>query len=275
MQLGIFAKVFQGGDVDAVLDAVVEHGFEVVHFNMACAGLESMPEEISEEVASKVRNSLVNHRLAWCGLSATFNTTHPGRTEREKGIRRFKALAGKARYMGTDFLSLCTGTRNTRSMWKHHPENGTEEAWGDLVETMALLLEIAGEFDLRLGIEPEINNVVDSPERALRLLNELDSPRLRVIMDPANIFRFEDIPRMNGVLKNAFGLLGPYISIAHAKDVICENPLRYGAAGTGVLDYSLYIELLRESGYAGPLVLHSLSEQEVPASRKYLKSLLR
>ncbi len=276
MRLGIFTKTFQQKkkDLDGILDAVREHGFETVQFNMACAGLESMPEEIPEDLAGKVRSSLENHQLALCGISATFNVIHPDRTEREKGVRRLKVLAGKARDIGSDFLSLCTGTRNTESIWKHHPENRSRKAWLDLLEIMSRLLEIAEEFDLRLGIEPEINNVVDSPEKALQLLKEMGSRRLRIIMDPANIFHLENLPRMDDLLKNAFELLSPYISLAHAKDVSRENPPCYGAAGTGVLNYSLYIKLLREIGYDGPLVLHSLSEQEVSISMKYVQSFL-
>lgn len=79
---------------------------------------------------------------------------------------------------------------------------------------------------------------------------------------------------MDDILKNAFDILGPYISLAHAKDVSYKNPPHYGAAGTGVLNYSLYIKLLREIGYAGPLILHGLSEQEVPVSVSYVKSFL-
>jgi len=275
VQLGIFAKIFQRDDLDSVLDAVMNHGFATVQFNMACAGLESMPDEISDNVAAKIQTSLEGRRIAVCGLSATFNTVHPDRMEREQGIRKFKVLASKAKDMGTNFLSLCTGTRNTESMWKYDPQNRSPEAWRDLLETISRLLEIAEEFDLYLGIEPEINNVVDSPEKALQLLQEMRAQRLRIIMDPANIFHSEDLKRMDDLLKKAFDLLGPYISLAHAKDVTQENPPRYVAAGSGILNYPLYIKLLYQTGYNGPIVLHSLSEQEVSASACYVQSLLK
>jgi sugar phosphate isomerase/epimerase len=147
-------------------------------------------------------------------------------------------------------------------------------AWSDLVETLLQCISIAEEFDLRLGIEPEINNVIDSPQKARMLLDEMQSPRLAIVMDPANIFRFQDLPQMDAMLIKSFELLAPYITLAHCKDVSDENPPIFGAAGTGVLNYALYIQLLREMDYQGPLILHSLSEQQVPASVEYVRSFL-
>ena len=209
-----------------------------------------------------------------CGLSATFNTIHPDQAERTKGIDRFRVLAAKAGGMGTDMLTLCTGTRSTRSMWEYHPDNSSRQAYRDLVDTILDLLAIADEYDLRLGIEPEIHNVIDSAEKASRLLSDIGSPRLRIIMDPANLLRYEDLPRMDDVLRAAFDILGNRISLAHAKDLSNEDPPRYGPAGTGCLNYQLYIRLLHQIGYEGPLVLHSLSEQQTPAALRYLKTIL-
>lgn len=274
MELGIFAKTYPRSSLDDVLDAVVADGFTTVQFNMACAGLESMPLEIDEQTVVGIRESLDSHKLHICALSATFNTIHPDLHERARGIQSFKVLAESARSMGTDLLTLCTGTRNLDSKWKYHPDNGTPEAWVDLVDTMSQLIDTAEEYNLRLGIEPEINNVIDSPEKARRLLDEMKCPRLVIIMDPANIFRYRDLPQMDLILKRSFDVLEPFIALAHCKDVSNVDPPIYSAAGTGVLNYALYIKLLREINYRGPLIFHSLSEQQIPASVDYVTSFL-
>jgi hypothetical protein len=38
-----------------------------------------------------------------------------------------------------------------------------------------------------------------------------------------------------------------------------------------MLNYALYLDLLRQSGYDGALVMHSLEEAEVPASAAYVR----
>jgi sugar phosphate isomerase/epimerase len=274
MELGIFARTYQRDTLDGVLDAVVADGFSTVQFNMSCAGLDSMPSKVEDQAVVQIRKSMQNHNLHMCALSATFNMIHPDLEKRRRGIQRFKVLASRAGSIGTDLLTLCTGTRDRQSMWRHHPDNATPGAWSDLVDTLLQCISIADEFDLRLGIEPEINNVIDSPQKARTLLDEMQCSRLAIVMDPANIFHFQDLPEMDAMLIKSFELLEPYITIAHCKDVSDEDPPIFGAAGTGVLNYALYIQLLRQMDYQGPLILHSLSEQQVPASVEYVRSFL-
>jgi len=274
VELGIFAKTYQRDRLDDILDAVVADGFSVVQFNMACAGLDSMPAQIELHTVEEIREGLRKRGLKMCALSATFNMIHPNLSKREGGVQRFAILAKSAKLLGTDLLTLCTGTRDPTSMWKYHPDNTTPQAWQDLTETLSKCITIAEEYDLRLGIEPEIHNVIDGPQRAKQLLEEMQCPRLVIVMDPANIFRFRDLPQMDTVLRKSFDLLGSFIALAHCKDVSDDDPPIYGAAGTGVLNYRLYIDLLRQTEYQGPLVFHSLSEQQVPTSVEYVMSFL-
>ena len=73
-------------------------------------------------------------------------------------------------------------------MWRAHPDNNTPEAWRDLVESMKQALAVAEEYDVVLALEPEVANVIDSAQKARRLLDEMQSPYLKVCMDGANIF---------------------------------------------------------------------------------------
>ena len=57
--------------------------------------------------------------------------------------------------------------------------------------------------------------------------------------------------------------------LAHAKDVREDGAIV--AADQGGLDYALYVELLREFGYAGPLVMHGLAERDVPAVARFVR----
>ena len=70
-----------------------------------------------------------------------------------------------------------------------------------------------------MGMEPEVSNVVDSAQKARRLMDEMGSSRLKVIMDGANLFHTGELPRMREVLNEAFALLGSDLTLAHAKDL--------------------------------------------------------
>lgn len=271
MRIGIFAKTFARPSVESVLDAVRAQGLDCVQFNMACAGLPSMPDSIDPALADRIGHAAAARGISMAALSGTFNMIHPDRKKREEGLRRLAVIAASCRRMGTSLITLCTGTRDPEDMWKRHPENASAEAWNDLRTSLATAVRIAEECDVRLGIEPEVANVVDSARQARRLLDEVKSPRLRIVLDAANLFPQGALPRMRRILEEAVELLGPEIEIAHAKDLSHDGEAGSEAAGHGRLDYALYLSLLKAQGFAGPLILHGLTEAQAPGCVAFLR----
>lgn len=276
MRPGIFAKVFSRPSPEKVFDALASYDLLETQFNMSVTGLSSMPDEIDPALVDRVREAAVARGITLAAVSGTFNMIHPDPEVRWDGLRRLGVLAGACARLGTSTLTLCTGTRDPENMWRRHPENTTPEAWRDLLGAMQEALETAEEYDVTLAFEPEANNVVDSAEKGRHLLDEMRSPRLKVVMDAANLFDAEDparrISRSTEVLGEAFDLLGEDIVLAHAKDVRASGEVL--AAGEGDLDYDLYLKHLGEVGYCGPIVMHSLAEVEVSRSLAFLKEQL-
>lgn len=274
MQIGIFAKTFARPTLAETLDAVASHGIGVVQFNMACAGLPSMPERIAPALAAEIRQALAVRRIEMAALSGTFNMIHPDPERRRDGMARLRALAAACGELGTSIITLSTGTRDAENMWRRHPANDAPDAWRDLLVAMAEALTIAEEYRVTLAFEPEVSNVVDSAAKGRRLLDELRSPLLKVVMDGANLFHAGELPRMREILDEAFALLGGDIVLAHAKDLSRDGGAGQEAAGTGLLDYERYLELLRGVGFRGPLILHSLAEEQVARSVAFLRAKL-
>ncbi|MCB0182686.1 MAG: sugar phosphate isomerase/epimerase, partial [Caldilineaceae bacterium] len=133
-------------------------------------------------------------------------------------------------------------------------------------------LAIADEHGVTLAFEPEVNNVIDSPQRARRIIDELGSPRLKVVIDGANIFHQGELPHMTRILTEAIDLLGKDIVLAHAKDLDHDGDAGHLAAGTGLLDWELYLRLLRDSGYDGAIILHGLTEAQAPGCVAFLRT---
>jgi sugar phosphate isomerase/epimerase len=274
MDIGIFSKTFARPTLGAVLDAVAEHGVHAVQFNLSCAGVEEIPDVIAPTLAATIRQEMAARGITMSAISGTFNMIHPDMAERQAGLRRLRTLAAACESLGTSVITLCTGTRNTESMWRSHPDNGSEDAWRDLVVSMHETAAIAEEYGVTMAFEPEVSNVIDSAQRARRLLDEIGSPYLKVVMDGANIFHQGELPHMTAILTEAFDLLGNDIALAHAKDLTEDGHAGNAAAGTGLLDYDLYVRLLHESGYKGALVLHGLSEAQTPGCIEFLRARL-
>ncbi len=271
MQIGIMAGTFVRPTLEETLDAVVSHGIHCVQFSLTCAGAFDMPEHIDAGLCDKIRREMDVRKITMAAISGTFNMIHPDVQKRQDGLRRLRELASACDKLGTPVISLCTGTRAPESMWRRHPDNDSPEAWEDLVACMRQALQIAEENGVILAFEPEVSNVVDSAGKGRRLLDQMQSPCLKVVIDPANIFHKGELPRMREILDEAFVLLGEDIVIAHAKDLDRDGDAGHKAAGEGLLDYAQYLSLLNTVGFDVPLILHGLGEEQVDECVAFLR----
>ena|SRR5579859_2151036 len=265
-------------DIEGVAAAIAKHGLSAVQLNLESAGLPPLPSTFDPALCRRIRAAFDDRDLVISGLSGTFNVIDPDSAKVRDHVARFDVLARWCRELGCNVITACTGTRHPASMWRFHPENALPESWRAMVETMRQITTIAEASDVTIAFEPEVVNVVDTAAKARRLIEEVGSDHLRVVMDPANYFHPPMLVHMDEVLDAVFEQVGAFIALGHAKDVRgpdiggteCVRP----AAGTGMLDYTRYMRLLRASGFDGGLIMHSLSELEVAASAAYVRRFL-
>ena len=272
MQLGIFAKTFSGSVPLTVLSAVKVAGYDVTQFNIACAGLPAMPDEISADTLAAIRAAVAETGVAITALSGTYNIIHPDKAVRETGLRRLGVMLEAARALDVPLVTLCTGTRDPVDQWAHHPDNATPEAWADLLTEMEKAVALAEKAGVDLGIEPEQANVVTSAEDGRKLVAAIGSERIRFVLDPANLFELADRDTARRVVADAVEKLAGRIAMAHAKDRKADGS--FATAGTGVVDFPDFFTQLRQAGFDGPVVTHGLSAEEAPGVARYLAGLL-
>jgi len=283
-QLGVFAKHISRETPEELFDALAGFGFNCTQFNAACLGIPTLPDQMDAALWRRAARAAQRAGVRVVALSATFNLLDENKFRLTDNFRRLKVLAQGASIFGTDLLTLCSGTRNQQDMWTYHPQNQSPAAWQEMVEGMRRALEIASEHDLNLGIEPEVANVVSSANDGVRLITELESSRIRIVFDPANLYRPPANPRRDGhEITHALTLLGDRTAIAHCKDIAAspekgaghqhgEELYTHVAVGTGILDYRHYISELRRLAPTGvPLILHGLTEEQIPRSLAFIR----
>ena len=268
--LGIFAKTFLRPSVLAVLEAVQEAGFSATQFNMSCAGLDPLPDSVPAEIVEAVRAALAASGVAPAALSGTYNMIHPDPGFRNRERAKIVRLIAAAPAMGFSLVTLCTGTRDTHDPWRAHRDNDSGEAWADLIGELELILPAAENAGVTLGIEPETGNVVKTPAHARRLLAELGSKRLGVVLDPANLEEHPTHDSLRHELSAAFEAVGDRIVLAHGKDRAADG--QACAAGKGAVDFTMFLRLLEGAGYDGPLILHGLAEEEAAGAAAHLRA---
>ncbi len=271
MNVGVFAKTFPGTDPAAVLLAAKAAGFDAVQWNMACAGLPTLPPRIDAATVAAVRDGAAAAGVRIPAISATFNIIHPDRDAAERGFAGLAVLAGAAQAMGCDLLTLCTGTCDAADMWRGHPDNATPSAWAAMRAAVDRALEIAEAHGIRLGVEPEHANVVNDARAAARLLREAGSDRLVIVFDPANLLTAATLPDQHAILARAADLLGARTAILHAKDMASDGTLQ--AAGRGAVDFAHARRRLAAQGFSGPVIAHGLTAAEAPGAAAHLRRL--
>jgi len=268
----VFAKTFPGTDPDTVLAAAASAGFETVHYNMVCSGLPAMPDAIAPDVTTEIANAAHRHELSICGVSGTFNMIHPDPSVRHTGLARLDVIAGSAHAIGTNLITLCTGTRDPDDQWRGHPDNAGREAWRDLCATMTEAVAIAEAHDVVMGIEPELANVVSSAASARRLIDELQSDRIRIVIDPANLLDDATRGEQRRIISEAIDQLADLIVVAHAKDRAPEGSVT--SPGKGVIDFDHYLAELQRIGFQGPLVAHGFTARDAENVARFLRGRL-
>jgi sugar phosphate isomerase/epimerase len=267
MKIGIFAKTFSRPTIEELFQSIASYGIYSVQFNLSCAGLETLPENVPSELVQQIADSAEQAKVELSAISGTFNMAHPNPEVRRGNLMKFEVLCEVAARLRIPVITLCTGTRDPANMWKWHSENDSKEAWDDMVRSIASGLIAAEKNNLILAFEPESENVVNSANRARKLLDELGNPRLRIVIDPANLI--SPGRSQKEILDDSFAQLGDAITIAHAKDR--DSDFKACAAGQGILDFEYYLRCLKQSGFIGPLILHGLEENEVAFSREFLQ----
>jgi sugar phosphate isomerase/epimerase len=272
MQLGVFAKTFAGSEPAGVLAAVREAGFAVTQFNLACAGLPSMPDSVPDAAIRAIDAAAKASGVGLVALSGTYNMAHPDKAVREDGLRRLAVVIETAAKLSTPLVTLCTGTRNAGDQWAHHPDNADPSAWADMAREMEKALLMAERHGVDLGIEPEQANIVTSAGDAMRLIAEMGSRRLRIVLDPANLFEQANPDEARDIIATAVERTAGHVSLAHAKDRFADG--RFATAGQGVVDFPDFVARLKAGGFDGPLVTHGLTAEEAPSVACFLKELV-
>ena len=97
------------------------------------------------------------------------------------------------------------------------------------------------------------------------------SKRLKIVLDPANLFERATRTEARAIVARAVETAGDAIAMAHAKDR--DESGGFVAAGRGVVDFSDFLARLVAVGFDGPVVTHGLSPDEAPGVAETLKGL--
>jgi sugar phosphate isomerase/epimerase len=129
-----------------------------------------------------------------------------------------------------------------------------------LVERLTRLCDYAAERGVTVGIEPHINDVLETPERTRELLDLVRHPNLKVTFDISH-FNIQGIP-----IEHSVALMAPVACFTHIKDERGRVPnFEFLIPGEGEFDYVRYLRAMHRAGWTGDIGIEiSLMVQRRP-----------
>ncbi|MFH1566828.1 MAG: sugar phosphate isomerase/epimerase [Gemmatimonadota bacterium] len=115
-----------------------------------------------------------------------------------------------------------------------------------LLERTGQLVEYAASRGVVVAVEPHVSSILDRPEKTLWLLEQIDSPYLRLNFDISH-FDVLGIPTAESV-----AALAPYTAHTHVKDQRGRAPdHEFLIPGEGPFDFVEYLREMARAGYDG------------------------
>ena len=162
-------------------------------------------------------------------------------------------------------------------LWQYDEATSQADAWQDMAESMYAAARLAEKYAVTLAIETEASNVVDTPEKARRIMDEVGSPALKMILDCANLFHAGQATAeaMRPTIDRAMEYFGKDIVLAHGKDIRPSDGIDFCGTGFGIVDFPYMIESLKKAGFDGDMMLHGIyREEDMPGCLSFMRNCL-
>lgn len=193
-------------------------------------------------------------------LGCYINPSNTNKEALEKDKAYFIESLKYAKFMNAGVVGLETGFVGETCI----PENNqTEEAYQYLLSNMKVLRDAAEKLGVMIAVEAVSCFVINSPQRMLRLVNDLDSPNILVIFDLLNLLTIDNYKNQEEIIDTAFELLGDKISVIHLKDFkIEENQIKQCPIGEGLINIKKILSVVKTRKPNIPIILEETRGEE-------------
>ena len=236
-----------------------------------------IPESIPDGAISAIREASRRTGIPIGAMNGTWNMAHPAPALRADAVRRMEIFFATANELDCPIVTLCSGTRSPVHLWHPHEDNATPEAWNDMLGSMRAAARLAEQYGVTLAIETEAANIIDTPEKARRVMDETGSDALKMILDCANLFHAGDAHPGNvrPTIDRAMEFFGKDVVLAHGKDIRESDGIHFCGTGFGIVDFPYMIESLKKAGFTGDMMLHgAVDEDEIPVCLSNMRTFL-
>ncbi|WP_309118183.1 sugar phosphate isomerase/epimerase [Paenibacillus sp.] len=268
MSVGVLAHLFGSLPAKQLAAEVSEAGFSHVQLALwkAISDVDfSEPGKLSPGLASYIGEEFAKRNVSISVLGCYLHLFDRDVERRRANHARFKELLRYARSFGCSIVAAESGTLPGSDY--------NEQDWKAMRHALEELAEEAERWGVFVGMEPANGHLIGTASELGRLLEEVPSPNVGVVIDPGNLLTEGNFATQDDVIREAFDLLGDRIIAAHAKDRFLseDGKLLTASPGYGRMNYDLYLKLLHRYKPYVHIVMEQATRDVMAYSKQYIE----
>ena len=272
MNIGIRLHDTKPGTLRERLGFAAEQGFSCVQLAMGKAvpgfRMDEAPVLLTKDLAAEVREELAGAKISCAVLGCYLGLAAENAEEAERVREIYRAHLRFAAWIGAG----CVGTETPPVTCPDGEACRADEYYQLFMKRVRPLAREAEELGVTLAIEPVCTHIVYDAELAERMLNELDSPNVKIILDAVNLIDSAHFHEADDVIREAIRRLGGETVVLHMKDFAPApgkpRPQEL-PCGQGQLRYADLLKLARDRNL--PMTLECTSPDNAEEARHFLE----
>lgn len=223
MQFGIRLHDAVQAPIEERLKIIKEQGFTCAHVALSKVISENSvaPEALTPGYAMYLRRLFDKNELDCAVLGCYLNLANPDAAQLKAIQEKYKANIRFAAHLGAGVVGTETGAPNVE--YKFEEACWNEESLQIFIKNLRPVVKYAEQMGVLMAIEPVVRHIVCNPVRARRVLDEIDSPNLRIILDPVNLLESYNYEKQDEIIDEAIELLGRDVAVLHVKDFVIKD----------------------------------------------------
>lgn len=274
VKLGIRLHDMKAGNLKERAKIAREQGFKCIHLALekTIPNFKMKPITFTSGLAEKVKEDFSSEGIEIAVLGCYKNLANPNPEKVKELQKLYEAHLRMASILGCSVVGTETGAPNEE--YKYEPLCHSESSLQTFLRGVEPVIERAEKLGVLFAIEPVWNHIVWNPKVALRVIKEIQSPNLRIILDPVNLLSTENYEDRENVIKEAIELLGEYVEVVHLKDFKLEEGKMVSiAAGTGMMNYKDIMKFIKEDKPYIQATLENTVPENAVQAREYLQGI--
>lgn len=275
MKIGIRAHDIQiFDDVENLAIRLEKLGFNYIQFapRVSLAKTTQAGTNVNFGLAQTVKTIFAQHDIQIAVLGCYVNIINPDINEREKSLELFKHYLILSRYFGSNLVATETGSVDPD--FNLTPVNYQSQNIKLATHQIKKLIISAEKLGNLVGIEPGVNHPIYSIDVMQRLLHDIDSPNLQVIVDPANLVTNSQ-EKVSDVINQAIHTFGNSIYCFHLKDYVIKNGRAYVVPlGEGIADLERSLQIIKEQQPYAFVIFDETPQENLTQSIVRMKALI-